>query len=226
MDYNPFENVPYTADTARPVDKQLVSALNAATERLESVVKRGEAVIRNQEELACSVFEAFLNDDGTMKDLAHTAETRSILGQASLIQNQYAGRIESAVKSIPSGIEAHMCKEDRERLDRTFIRWKDIIRFHLPLVLSIGAVVGLSIMGGIMLSSSANHRKQEYEHRLDVLRRWEQDNTEAMAFGHFYRENYPRKYREWQTGRWQQDIDYRDSLIRAYNINQLKCQHK
>ncbi len=31
-----------------------------------------------------------------------------------------------------------------------------------------------------------------------------------------------KKYREWQTGRWQQDIAYRDSLIRTHSLDRLK----
>ncbi len=44
----------------------------------------------------------------------------------------------------------------------------------------------------------------------------------AISSGKFYRENYPKKYSEWQTGRWQQDIAYRDSLIHAHSLDRLK----
>lgn len=77
-------------------------------------------------------------------------------------------------------------------------------------------------MSSIMMSNSASDKKHEYEQLIYELDRWHQDNAEAISFGQFYRENYPKKYREWQTGRWQQDIAYRDSLIHAHSLDRLK----
>jgi len=37
-----------------------------------------------------------------------------------------------------------------------------------------------------------------------------------------YRENFPKQYRDWQTGSWQQDIAYRDSLRHAHSLARLK----
>ncbi len=51
---------------------------------------------------------------------------------------------------------------------------------------------------------------------------WYEDNAESIAFGQFYRENFPKQYRDWQTGRWQQDIAYRDSLRHAHSLDRLK----
>ena len=39
----------------------------------------------------------------------------------------------------------------------------------------------------------------EYEQRINELDRWHNENTEAISLGQFYRENYSKKYREWQT---------------------------
>ena len=53
---------------------------------------------------------------------------------------------------------------------------------------------------------------------------WYEYNAEAIAFAQFYRENFPMQYRDWQTGRWQQDIAYRDSLRHAHYLSRLKRQ--
>jgi len=77
-------------------------------------------------------------------------------------------------------------------------------------------------MGSILMSHSASDTKRDYENRIKQLDRWYNDNAEATAFGHFYRENFPKQYRNWQTGRWQQDIAYRDSIVRTHSLIRLK----
>ena len=77
-----------------------------------------------------------------------------------------------------------------------------------------------------MVSNSASDKRHYYEERIKKLDRWNQENAETISFGQFYRENYPKNYREWQTGRWQQDIAYRDSLLRAYSLERLKRLHE
>lgn len=77
-------------------------------------------------------------------------------------------------------------------------------------------------MGSILVSRSASDTRHDYENRIEQLDRWYEDNAEAVAFGQFYRENFPKQYRDWQTGRWQQDIAYRDSLRHAHSLDRLK----
>ncbi|MBD5357680.1 MAG: hypothetical protein HDR88_11860 [Bacteroides sp.] len=77
-----------------------------------------------------------------------------------------------------------------------------------------------------MVSKFSTDKRHEYEQRLNELDRWHQENAEAFSFWQFYRENYPKKYREWQTGRWQHDIAYRDSLIRTHSLDRLKHLHE
>lgn len=74
----------------------------------------------------------------------------------------------------------------------------------------------------ILVSRSASDTKRDYENRIEQLDRWYEDNADAIAFGQFYRENFPKKYRDWQTGRWQQDIAYRNSLRHAHSLARLK----
>ncbi len=196
--------------------------MTAAIERFETAVNREETTVKNQEELAGALFEIFLDDDGSMKDFAHITELKSILRQSSQVLSNTTEKVENLVKSVPTSIEVHLCDEDRNRLDSNFLRLKNLIKLHLPLVLSLGAFVGICLMGCIMMCRSASDKKHEYEQRINQLDRWHQENTEAISFGQFYRENYPKKYREGQTGRWQQDIAYRDSLIRTHSLDCLK----
>lgn len=222
---NPFDNVPSTADVPDTVDKRTITTLTALTERFEAAVSREEAVAKNHEELAGVMFETFLDDDGSMKDIAHSAEIISALRQTQAAIDISCERVEAAQRDMPTSIEAHLCEDDRNLLDSNFIRLKNLIKLNLPIVIGIGVLVGICLMGSVMVSKSATDRRHEYEQRIKELDRWHQENAEAISFGQFYRENYPKKYREWQTGRWQQDIAYRDSLIRAHSLDRLKHLH-
>lgn len=219
---NPFDNIPSTADVLETVDKKSITALTSLAERFEAAISREEAVAKNQEELAGVMFETFLDDDGSIKDIAHSGEIISALRQSQAAMERGVERIETAQREMPKSIEAHFCDEDCDRLDTNFIRLKNLIKLHLPIVLGIGAFVGICLMGSVMVSNSASNKRHKYEQRIMELDRWHHENAEAISFGQFYRENYPKKYREWQTGRWQQDIAYRDSLIRAHSLDRLK----
>lgn len=223
---NPFDNVPSSADVQETNDKKTLSSLSSLVERFEVAVSRNETATKNQEELAGAVFETFLDDDGSMKDLSHSAEIKAILHQTETRMDAKLDRVENLVKEVPTTIEARLCEEDRNRLDTNFMRLKNLIKLHLPLVLSLGALVGICLMGSVMVSKSAIDKRHYYEQLIQELDRWHQENVEAISFGQFYRENYHKKYREWQTGRWQQDIAYRDSLIRAHSLHRLKCLHE
>lgn len=219
---NPFDNVPSTADIPESVDKRAMTTLTTLTKRFEAAVSREEAVAKNQEEPAGVMFETFLDDDGSIKDIAHSAEIISALRQTLSAMDRCCDRIEAAQRGMPTSIEAHLCEDDRNLLDSNFIRLKNLVKLNLPIVIGIGALVGICLMGSVMVSKSATDRRYDYEQRLNELDRWHQENAEAISFGQFYRENYPKKYREWQTGRWEQDIAYRDSLIRAHSLDRLK----
>lgn len=214
--------MPSTADIPESVDKRAMTTLTALTERFEAAVSREEAVAKNQEELAGVMFETFLDDDGSMKDIAHSAEIISALRQTQAAMDRTVKRIDVAQRDMPTSIEAHLCEDDRNLLDSNFIRLKNLIKINLPIVIGIGALVGICLMGSVMVSKSATDKRHEYEQRIMELDRWYQENAEAISFGNFYRENYPKKYREWQTGRWEQDIAFRDSLIHAHSLDRLK----
>ncbi len=219
---NPFDNVPSSADVPETIDKKVVTNFIAATERFEAAVNREETAVKNQEELAEVLFEIFLDDDGTLKDFAHIKRFESAMNRATQRLEDVGDRVETAVQSVPTKIEVRLCDEDRNRIDTNFIRLRNVIKLHLPLVLSLGALVGICLMGSVSVSKSAYDKRLHYEQLIQELDNWHQENAEAISFGQFYHENSPKKYREWQTGRWQQDIAYRDSLIRAYSPDRLK----
>lgn len=223
---NPFDNVPSTADVPDTVDKRTITTLTALISRFEAAVSREEAVAKNQEELAGVMFETLLDDDGSMKDIAHSSEIISALRQTQAAMDRCCERIEAAQREMPTSIEAHLCEDDRNLLDSNFIRLKNLIKLNLPIFIGIGVLVGICLMGSVMVSKSATDKRLQYEQRIKELDRWHQENAETISFGQFYRENYPKKYREWLTGRWQQDIAYRDSLIRAHSLDRLKHLHE
>ncbi len=219
---NPFDNVPSTADSTEPVDKKTVSTLASLADRLENAIARKEAIVKNEEELAGSVFEILLDDDSSIKDFGHVAEIREMIDDAGKHYRFVATRLGDIIKSIPTTVKADLSDEDRKRLDNNFQSRKDVFRLYLPALSVVGLVIGIVLTGSIMLSNSATDTKREYEQRVSQLDAWYEENADAIAFGQFYRENYPKQYREWHTGQWQQDIAYRDSLRRAHSLDRLK----
>jgi len=216
---NPFDNVPSSANVPKTPDTKNIAEL---VSRIEDAIRRFEASAKSSDELAGAVFEALLNDDGTMKDFGHSYEIRTMLRDEATTRAIFHDRLERQLDSIPTAIEATLSDDDRKRLDDNFKSWTDVFRLYLPTFGIIGVVVGICIMGSILVSRSASDTRRDYENRIGQLDRWYEDNAESIAFGHFYRENFPKQYRDWQTGRWQQDIAYRDSLHHAHSLTRLK----
>ncbi len=219
---NPFDNVPASAKALEEVDNKAVSTLSRLVDRLEKSVERKEAIVKNEEELAGTVFDMLLDDDGSVKDFGHTTEIRGLIENAKEQQRLVASRLGEIINSIPTCVKAEVCDEDRKRLDANFQSRKDVLRLYLPALSIIGLIVGIVLTGSIMLSISATDTKREYEHRINQLDTWYEENADAIAFSRFYRENYAKQYREWHTGHWQQSIAYRDSLRRAHSLDRLK----
>lgn len=219
---NLFENVPSSSDVPETINKKMVSKLSNAAERLEKAADRNEAILKNKEELAGVIFDMMFDDDGSVKDFCHTAEIGNLIDKTNQQQQFVAGKLTEIISSVPTRVEAEMCENDRKRFDSIFKTWKDVFKVHLPVYSIIGAIVGIVLAGSIMLSISASNTKREYEQRISQLENWYKENADAIAFGRFYRENYPKQYRQWHTGQWQQDIAYRDSLRRAHSLDRLK----
>ena len=204
----------YVSDT---IDRKTVSTLSGIADRFESSFKeRGDC--KNEEELAGVIFDLLLDDDGSVKDFGHAAEIRGLIDEAWKQQERGIANLGEIIKSVPTSVKAELGEEDRKRLDSNFKSWKDVFRLYLPTFGIVGAIIGIVLTGCIMLSNSASDAKREYEQRISQLERWYEDNADAVAFGQFYRENYPKQYRQWHTGQWQQDIAYRDSLRRAHSF--------
>lgn len=223
---NPFENVPSSADVPGTIDKKTVSTLSVIADRFEKAVSRNEAIVKNEEELAGVIFDLLLDDDGSVKDFGHAAKIRALIDNARKLQERCIANLGDIIRSVPTSVKAELGEEDRKRLDSNFKSWKDVFRLYLPSFGIVGAIVGIILTGSIMLSNSASDTKREYEQRIGQLERWYEDNADAIAFGQFYRENYPKQYRQWHTGQWQQDIAYRDSLRRAHSIDRLKRRYE
>lgn len=219
---NPFDNVPSSADVPEPVDKKMVSKLENLFDRDERLTARKEAIVKNEEELAGVLFEMMFDDDGSIKDFAHTAEIRELNDGTRKNQDRSNAFLAEILRSIPRSIKAQLSDEDREKLDSNFKSWKDVFRLYLPALGIVGMAVGIILTGCFFLSNKSSDTKHEYEQRISQLETWYEDNADAIAFGQFYRENYPKQYRHWHTGQWQQDIAYRDSLRRSHSLDRHK----
>lgn len=186
--HNPFDNVPSSADVQETTDKKTLSSLLSLVERFEIAASREEAAAKNQKELAGAVFKIFLDDDGSMKDFSHSVEIKSMLRQTERNMDADLERVENLVKDIPTTIE------DRNRLDKNFQGWEDLLRLYFPIIICAVAFVVLGLIGGIMLSVTASNKKADYEHSLHQLDRWEKENADAISFGNFYRKCDPDNY--------------------------------
>ena len=219
---NPFENVPSSADAPQTIDKKTVMTLTDIVERLEKTADRKEAIVKNEEELAGVIFDTLLDDDSSIKDLTHSTEIRELIEETRKQQERAKAALTAVLRSVPTSVKAELSEEDRKRLDSNFKNWKDVFRLYIPTFGIIALAIGLILTGSLMLMNTASDTKREYEQRISQLDRWYDDNAEAISFGQFYRENYPKQYRQWHNGQWQQDIAYRDSLRRAHSLDRLR----
>ena len=219
---NPFDNVPSSADVPEAVDKKMASKLENLFDRDEQLTARKEAIVKNEEELAGVLFEMMFDDDGSLKDFAHTAEIRELNDGTRKNLDRSNAFLAEIIRSIPRSIKAQLSDEDREKLDSNFKSWRDVFKLYLPALGIAGMTVGIILTGCFLLSNKSSDTKHEYEQRISQLETWYEDNADAIAFGQFYRENFPKQYRQWHTGQWQQDIAYRDSLRRAHSLDRLK----
>lgn len=219
---NPFENVPSSADAPQTIDKKTVTALTDIVERLEKTADSKEAIVKNEEELAGVIFDTLLDDDGSIKDFTHSTEIRELIEETRKQQERAKAALTAVLRSVPTSVKAELSEEDRKRLDSNFKNWKDVFRLYIPTFGIIALAIGLILTGSLMLMNTASDTKRKYEQRISQLDRWYDDNAEAISFGQFYRENYPKQYRQWHTGQWQRDIVVRDSLRRAHSLDRLK----
>ncbi|MCI9286029.1 MAG: hypothetical protein HFJ91_09670, partial [Muribaculaceae bacterium] len=114
---NPFDNVPSSANVPETPDKKDIANLAELVSRIENATRRFEASAKSSEELAGAVFEALLDDDGTMKDFGHVGEIRMILRDEATTRAIFHDRLERQLDSIPNAIEATLSEDDRKRLD-------------------------------------------------------------------------------------------------------------
>lgn len=219
---NPFENIPSSADAPQTIDKKTVMTLTDIVERLEKTADRKEAIVKNEEELAGVIFDTLLDDDSSIKDFTHSTEIRELIEETRKQQERAKAALTAVLRSVPTSVKAELSEEDRKRLDSNFKNWKDVFRLYIPTFGIIALAIGLILTGSLMLMNTASDTKRKYEQRISQLDRWYDDNAEAISFGQFYRENYPKQYRQWHNGQWQRDIVVRDSLRRAYSLDRLK----
>lgn len=101
-------------------DKKDIANLAGLVPRIEDASRRFKAWAKSSEELAGAVFEALLDDDGTMKDFGHAYEIRMMLRDEATTRAIFHDRLERQFDSIPTAIDATFSDDDRKRLDNNF----------------------------------------------------------------------------------------------------------
>lgn len=101
-------------------DKKDIANLAGLVSRIEDATRRFEASAKSGEELAGAVFEAFLHDDGTMKDFGRACEIRMMLRDEATTRAIFHDRLQQQLNSIPTAIEETLSEYDRKRLDDNF----------------------------------------------------------------------------------------------------------
>ena len=121
---NPFEKVPSSTDTPKAIDKKTLKALTTSAEQFTAGLSHLDSLVKNQEELSGVMFETFLDDDGSIKDFAHSAEIRNAFKHHEETMTRTAVRIETAANQIPTQIDACLSDEDRTRFDNNLHSWE------------------------------------------------------------------------------------------------------
>jgi len=102
---NPFDNVPSSANLPETPDKKDIANLAELVSRIEDATRRFEASAKSSEELAEAVFEALLDDDGTMKDFGHSCEIRMMLQDEATTRAIFHDRLKRQLNSIPQPLK-------------------------------------------------------------------------------------------------------------------------
>lgn len=129
-----------------------------------------------------------------------------LISQADLNNQDYATQISGA---IPKKIEAEFSAEDRKRIDGLQRYWKCVVTFFATSIASF-------IIGGCVLCYYVG----DFNKRSATLKSWYVDNKNAIDFGTYLKDNEPKIYEYWQSGRWQRDKALRDSVNKARKMRE------
>lgn len=129
---------------------------------------------------------------------AFKMELQKYIKDASLENKGYAEMIS---KAIPKKIDAELVKEDRDRVDFLKQYWKFWIG---SMFLSTMIACATFFFSGKKFSEAKNLSAE--------LEQWYIDNNSDVAFGNYLKNNNPKTYEYWHSGRWQRDQALQDSI--------------
>lgn len=154
----------------------------------------------------------FSDKDGRqqLKDslLVFKTTMETAISNANLANKEYADQI---AKAIPKKIDAELVDKDRERIDWLKRYWKYSVVSRILVILCF---CGMFFAVGAKFGET-NQRSTD-------LQSWYEDNRDALDFGNYLKENNPKSYESWHSGRWKSDKALRDSINKANKYSEWK----
>jgi len=160
--------------------------------------------IRRMADMTADMSSVLLNEDGTIVDISDKAG-REKLTKSINLNTELGARM---MKAIPSGVTAELCENDRQLMERFYKDRKNYARTLLFCILMAGLLMGIALYG------IASNRIRSGE-----LDEWYQENRSAIDFGNFVRQENPSLWKYWHSGRWQRNVEVRDSISQSRLIN-------
>ncbi len=153
--------------------------------------------IRRMADMTADMSSVLLNEDGTLVDISDKAG-REKLTKSINLNSELSARM---MKAIPSGVTAELCENDRQLMERFYKDRKNYARTLMFCILMAGLLMGIALYG------IASNRIRSGE-----LDEWYQENRSAIDFGNFVRQENPSLWKYWHSGRWQRNVEVRDSI--------------
>lgn len=153
--------------------------------------------IRRMADMTADMSSVLLNEDGTLVDISDKTG-REKLTKSINLNTELSARM---MKAIPSGVTAELCENDRQLMERFYKDRKNYARTLLFCILMAGLLMGIALYG------IASNRIRSGE-----LDEWYQENRSAIDFGNFVRQENPSLWKYWHSGRWQRNVEVRDSI--------------
>ena len=186
-----------TENNEVPMSPEFKKGMKQMTDACRKVVDASVSI----QAIGEGIGKFLLNEDGTVRDFTNKTELEANLKQVNEGVCRIVGyaramneamsvnqkRMNDAVSSWPTEINAHFDKKDRESIDNLHkdLWWERCIMWLY--------VIGASIFLCISFSNIIDCDRQK-----DDMKKWLKQNTEAINFGRYAKENLPKAYQFWK----------------------------
>ena len=153
--------------------------------------------IKRLADMVADMSSVLLKEDGTLVDLSDRAG-RERLAKSVKLNTEMGAKMMNA---IPSAVTAELCENDRQLMEKFYKDRKAYARTLMFSILMTGLLMGIALYG------IASNRIRSSE-----LEKWYKENSTAIDFGNFIRQESPSTWNYWHSGRWQRDVAVRDSI--------------